>query len=90
MTNTTKTNTNNSRRARPAHEDTFLFGVIMLATLLLFVLFSVFMELSEKDRTRACHASALLTSEKAPEDVNDVEYYEFLFKTCMREAGHAI
>ncbi len=90
MTDTTKTTNNSVRRNRPIHEDAFLFGVIALATLLLFVLFSVFTELSERDRTRACHTSALIASENAPENVNDVEYYEFLFKVCMREAGHAL
>jgi hypothetical protein len=90
MTNTTtKTNNHDSHR-RPAHESTFLFSIIALATLLLFVLFFVFTERSERDQARACHASSLLASENAPENVNDVEYYEFLFKVCMREAGHAL
>jgi len=77
-------------RQYKAYLDPFIFGIIALTAFLIFTHFEISTTLAEQRKTVQCHLSALNASESLDENINDVEYYEFLFKTCMRESGYAL
>ncbi|MEX0909930.1 MAG: hypothetical protein WDZ75_01415 [Candidatus Paceibacterota bacterium] len=85
-----KSEQNKTGRSFKTQLDPFVLIVVALASLLIFLHFYMDSVLSEKRRVVSCHSSSLVASDALDESINDVEYYEFLFKTCMREAGYAL
>jgi hypothetical protein len=73
-----------------AQLEPFILIVITLASLLIFFHFHMDSVFSERNQVIKCHTSSLLASDTLDENIDDVEYYEFLFRTCMREAGYAL
>lgn len=70
--------------------DPFVFLVIATVSLLMFIHFEINTTFAEKRHVANCHTTSLVASETLDDTINDVEYYEFLFKACVREAGYAL
>lgn len=84
---------NNNRKSEDGfkpHLDHFVFYIIALVSFLVYIHFQMNQHFIQRKHTAECHTSALVASETLDDSINDVEYYEFLYKTCMREAGIAI
>lgn len=77
-------------RASKAYLDPFVFLVIATVSLLIYIHFEINALFAEKRHVANCHATSLVASETLDDTINDVEYYEFLFKACVREAGYAL
>jgi len=73
-----------------AQLDPFILIVVTLASLLIFFHFHMDSVFSERSQVKKCHTWSLMASDTLDEEINDVEYYEFLFRTCMREAGYTL
>ena len=67
-----------------------IFIVIATVTFLMFVYFEMDTALTEKKQIQHCHFVSLAAAKSLDESINDVDYYEFLFKTCVRKAGYAL
>jgi hypothetical protein len=85
-----KTEQGRSSDHRNTQLDPFILIVVTLASLLIFFHFYMDAVFSERKQVIECHTWSLVASDTLDENINDVEYYEFLFRTCMREAGYAL
>jgi hypothetical protein len=81
---------NKNKRVTKAYLDPFVFLVIATVSLLIYIHFEIHTAFAEKRHIANCHATSLVASEALDDTINDVEYYEFLFKACVREAGYAL
>lgn len=70
--------------------DTPLLAIIAVVSFLIYVHFQISTEITTKEQVKRCHTYSLVASETLDDTIDDVEYYEFLYKTCMREVGNAI
>ena len=85
-----KSRNNKHTGVAKAYLDPFVFLVIATVSLLIYIHFEVHTAFAEKRHIANCHSASLVASETLDDTVNDVEYYEFLFKACVREAGYAL
>lgn len=84
-------NENNKKKSvAKVYLDPFVFLVIATVSLLIYIHFEINAAFALKRHVATCHNTSLVASETLDDTINDVEYYEFLFKACIREAGYAL
>lgn len=65
-------------------------SLLVLAGVLIVLNVILLQSFNTTEHVRECHTSALTAAENTPGEIEAAEYYEFVYRTCMRSNGEKI